>query len=183
MAKKLELFLLVLLSVFFSACGKIETKIEVVDERGEAIEGADVEFRYVDFKGEESKVIQTDRNGFATSSGSPELRLHVYVNKEGYYQSLTGPLPKGEDRSLAVILKRKLNPIPLFARKVKVISPDLGRKLGFDFELGDWVEPLGKGRSTDVFFKIEYEERARKDYDYKLSVSFPNEHDLSLIHI
>ena len=88
-AKKLELFLLVLLSASFSACGKIETKREVVDERGEAIEGADVKFRYVDFKGEESEVIQTDSNGLATSSGSPELRLHVYVNKEGYYQSLT----------------------------------------------------------------------------------------------
>ena len=177
MVKKLELFLLVLLSASFSACGQIETKIEVVDEQGEAIEGADVKFRYVDFKGEESEVIQTDGNGYATSSGNPELRIHVYVDKEGYYQSLTGPLAKGEDHSLTVTLKKKLSPISLFARKIKIISPEPGRKLGFDFERADWVEPFGEGRSTDVFFKIEYEERARKDYDYKLSVSFPNEHD------
>ncbi len=57
---------------------------------------------------------------------------------------------------ISVVLPRKLNPIPLYARRIGN-GPDLEMPIlgpvGFDLEVSDWVAPHGKGKRPDVIIE------------------------------
>ena len=86
-------------------------------------------------------------------------------------------LSRKKDHDLTIVLKKIKNPQALYAKKVKIIPPKLGLKIGYDFEAGDWVSPHGGGKNTDIFFEVHYKRRSYNDYDYRLLVSFPNPRD------
>lgn len=167
-----------------AACSE-EVKVDVTvrDGDGEPVEGAQLKVWYRHYRQDEdhTKEALTDASGKASLSGSASLRVRVDVSKEGYYPTIykqaNGNALYGKHHDLQVVLKEVRNPIPLYARKTKLIAPVLGVDLGYDLSRGDWVAPHGKGEAVDVLFKVEHEQRAPDDFDYQLTVSFPNELD------
>ncbi len=83
-----------------------------------------------------------------------------------------------------ITFKPITNPIPLYARTVgngeRFKIPRVNEEFGFDFVVGDWVAPHGKGVSTDIIFALtERVPYAGSDepFDYSLNVTFPNPGD------
>lgn len=175
----------VLLSLFMMmrACGQMTTLVSVKDEQGNPIEGAEVEFLYARPQGYESVKKTTNHNGVVKDTGKTNFHLNVYVEKKGFYQATYAKsnkgtnLEKNKNHDLTVTLKKEVNPIGLFAKKWRLLSPSLGEKIGYDFEVGDWVRPHGVGNTADIFFEVHFDIRDRSDYDYSLNVTFPNSLD------
>jgi hypothetical protein len=65
----------------------------------------------------------------------------------------------------------------MYARYIDSEPPLNGKPVGYDFLAGDWVSPNGKGQTADIIFLREYSKRSLNDYDYKLTVTFPNKGD------
>ena len=88
-----------------------------------------------------------------------------------------------ENPLIEVVLKRKLKPIPMYAKSYvsgasqNLWPPSVGREYGFDFQAGDWVVPTGSEKTKDILFKLEYEKSSTGDYKQLIRVSFPNKGD------
>ena len=169
--------LLIAVSVL-SACGQVKSTINVVDEQGQPIQGAEVFFSYVNFKNEENLTLTTNEKGVAENTGGAELRINLHVSKEGYYdtrydKSEGTSLRKDENHSLSVVLRRIESPIALYVKKVRKKIPEFGSKCGFDFEIGDWVSPHGNGEKADVFFAVSEITSKTNDPGGLLKISFP----------
>lgn len=165
------------------ACGQMTTQVSVKDEQGNSIEGAEVRFSYARPQGYESVSKLSNAEGLVKDTGKTNFHLNVRVEKAGYYKATYAKsnkgtnLEKNQNHKLDVILEKVINPIPLHAKKTKIYSKDATTRIGYDFEVGDWVKPYGKGKSVDVFFKILYDKRSSVDFDYSFEVSFPNSLD------
>jgi hypothetical protein len=92
----------------------------------------------------------------------------VYAKKDGYYGSsgygihftnTTGIVRKKWqpwNPTVEVILKRIVDPIPLYARHIRLGKvPKEGELIGFDLVEGDWVTPHGKGKQSDLLFELD----------------------------
>ena len=86
-----------------------------------------------------------------------------------------------ENPTIEVVLKRKKNPIPMYAKGVgfgrALAIPVLGKEVGFDLMEGDWVAPYGTGRVSDFIFKMENRFESVYDFDRTLTISFSNDGD------
>jgi hypothetical protein len=76
------------------------------------------------------------------------------------------------------------NPIPLMAKKVTrdwvspVQLPAFGRPVGYDFEVGDWVAPYGRGRVGDLLFQLDGQTtNLGGEYDTTLRIEFSHAKD------
>jgi hypothetical protein len=76
-----------------------------------------------------------------------------------------------------VVLKQIIKPIPMYAKHIEGGPPVFNEPAGFDLTIGDWVAPLGRGQSADVIFTGSLDQKAKDDFDYKLTISFPNPGD------
>ncbi len=78
---------------------------------------------------------------------------------------------------LEIVLKKIGNPIPLYAKRVKMKLPAIGEMIGFDLEKADWVAPHGEGTSVDLQIALSrrFEEGAVDPYYVRLEVFFPGE--------
>lgn len=121
--------------------------------------------------------------------------IHVTVDKVEYYRTEIDPAHSYENRpgafqaaftkgrwqpdpiTIKVLLKQVANPIPMYARRINTAVPAQNEDLGFDMFVGDFVTPYGQGKTSDMIFRLEVSERTKKDYDYKLTVAFPNTAD------
>ncbi len=75
------------------------------------------------------------------------------------------------------VLRKMKDPIPLYARKFWGKIPDIGNAHGFDFEIGDWVTPHGRGEKTDIFFKVIVVKDTTSKLAGELEISFPHEQE------
>ena len=50
------------------------------------------------------------------------------------------------------VLRPIINPVPMYAKWVTATLPRLEALCGYDLELGDWVQPYGKGINSDLIF-------------------------------
>lgn len=173
--RKILIILLLCWSITLAACGQVETKVKVVGENGEPIAGAEVEIHYVNFERAKIKSLTTDENGKIQDKGKADLRLKVYVSKDGYYRSITGGLERDKNHNLRMILRKKMNPIPLFARKFRSKVPVLGKTCAFDFEVSDWVIPYGSGKNKDMLIHVVEVASVSGQLGGKLHISFPGE--------
>ena len=181
---------------------KMKFSVQVVDDAGSPI--ADCKVNAVVFShwkaGEgfgrayhKATPMVTDRNGdanFQIESKTSDLTYYAEP-PEGYYRTyheeyfFGQPAKNGvwqpENEKFKVILKRKKNPIAMYARGVgwqeKAEIPEVEKACGFDLVVSDWVAPHGKGKIADLLFNLVREQRARNDYDATLTVSFSNEGD------
>ncbi len=135
----------------------------------------------------------TDTNGEFVIQGNCTEIMRCSITKDGYYPSefkienygFTHELKDGKwlpyGGRQEVILKRIANPggLIVFPRSLLYLkrpSPDVWH--GFDFELGDWTKPLGKGETDDVlimFHDCDSSERGDKvEYRYEMKLAFTN---------
>ena len=102
----------------------------------------------------------------------PHETASMSVEKEGYYKSYIGRLSRKEDHNLRVVLRRKKNPRPLYAKKAKLRFPVNRTWIGYDFEIGDWVAPHGKGKVADAEFRCDTEKTGFMDGKGILEIRF-----------
>ena len=151
----------ILIIVFFinlSLFG-FDIKMRVVDDEARPVteahagisfvmyrQGTDVEYNGV-----------TDRNGFFGANGAAKHSVYVEANKTGHYEARVDRLSKDKDLDLTVVIPRIMQPIPLYARRADAVIPTQNEWLGYDFEVGDWVAPIGAGKVIDIHFKFRNE--------------------------
>jgi hypothetical protein len=78
---------------------------------------------------------------------------------------------------LTVVIKKIIEPVPMYVRKVNMEIPVLGKPVGFDFEVGDWAAPYGNGRENDFVFEMNSRWKDLNDFDSKLNLTFSNSWD------
>lgn len=176
----------------------VKFTVEVVDDQGKAIPNASVGsstfLRWQPGQGF-GKNIYDKFNQKASENGiaifeyqSKRGECSIGASSDGHYRS---SLPNytfekvvngrwtPENPTIRYVLKKKRNPIPMYAKSLSqgLLVPVLGKKCGYDFEVGDWVAPHGKGETSDIYFLVKFSKKANGDFDSSIEVSFPNEKD------
>jgi hypothetical protein len=159
----------------------------VLDPDGMPVEGARIEAsRY----GPGNAEGLTDENGKATLDLSKGRSLTVYVSKDGYYKTggeiFRGGLYKGPDRKLipreladsfTIELKPVLNPVFMQHRRFRGNAPLVDKPAGYDFRVGDWVSPYGKGVTEDIYFHFHDVHLDGEAFAGTMTIYFPGEGD------
>lgn len=160
--------------------------VNVVDEDGVPVAGA---ITQVHFEGPQPVVKSgiTNENGVFEARGRTSGVAFCTARKTGFYDSLSvrvnferdepnGPWqPPSSFREL--VLKRIIDPVPMYARKVLLVVPVLDAPVAFDFEVGDWVPPFGKGRVADLIFNVSRRWKGMDDFYSSVQISFSNKWD------
>lgn len=172
----------------------------VLDEEGETIQGANASISFMKPKssgwGGQSNYVEgkTNEEGFYTGQGVTE-RYGVYgADAVGYYGTsfkysgftgVSGILGFRKwqpwNPTLKVVLKKKINPIAMYAYSTgasPITIPDTkGIVIGYDLVKNSWVSPYGKGVTADFLFKLEGEFKSIRDNNVKFSLKFTNAAD------
>lgn len=167
----------------------VNVPLQVVDQNGQPVAKALLESDSGDKK-------LSDENGKAHLSVRKRTFYNrFYAKKDGFYPTETdsehSPLAKDFDASklIKIQIKKIKDPIPMYAKSLTAEQGDLlkmpscdGKSYGYDFVIGDWVAPEGKGVVSDFIFKFEGEFRDEPygrlaSYDHKFSITFSNDHD------
>jgi hypothetical protein len=127
----------------------------------------------------------TTKEGLAEFSGSTGTNTYAYgATKDGYYPSrgLNGAFDHANHgqwqpwgKRLTVVLKPIKNPVPMYAKRIDMLVPEVGKPVGYDLEKGDWVAPYGKGMRTDFAFTVEGRYESKRDYEGVLTLRLPGE--------
>ncbi|MDF3131217.1 hypothetical protein P0Y35_18555 [Kiritimatiellaeota bacterium B1221] len=185
MNKILKACLVLLTLISTAACQPIRTvKVTVVGDDQTPIENAKVVVWFSGYQPHQSKSVEglTDENGIFEASGEQALlRMLTRINKEGYYETEKDRLKKDQDHDLTLVLRKKKNPISLYAKDIGLRLPVNREWVGYDFEFGDWVKPHGKGKVVDVFFKCDTEMTAARDGKGTLEMKFKEDEGLILV--
>lgn len=141
---------------------KGKATFHVVDTDGNSVAYAEIS---AGFSGGSGGKGLTDGEGLFVVEGNTlhGASLLYTINKQGYYQTrATYQLGKHGYRcvengrwipwnpTLRVTLKKIRKPIPMYTKRIDMPIPVQDHPVGFDFEVGDWVVPYGKGISFDM---------------------------------
>lgn len=131
----------------------------------------------------------SDKNGYFYAEARTYGQIGVTVKKEAYYEwvkSLSFFKNPDEDfirpynpseKPIVITMRKRVNPIPMYAKKVETKIPKPGVEYGYDLIFGDWVAPLGDGKTKDLIFKTEgYWNNYRDNYS-ELTLTFSNDTD------
>lgn len=170
----------------FAEGADAKVTLHVVNQAGHDVPQADVMMIFAFHSRNKPIFGKTDNKGFFTAEGRLAEEIIYTVDKNGYYNTdtkfwlmdlETRCLKNGRwipwNPTLQVTLKEIRKPIPMVAKKVEFKVPKNAQTMGFDFLVGDWVPPHGKGITVDMLYLYEEERTDRENYDLKLSVSFP----------
>ena len=165
----------------FGAKAKIVFK--VVDEEGTPVSGAKISAGLLLWSTDHNGVNGvTDRKGVLVVRGATIGDVRYSVNKDGYYYTHGGfYIPGLSGASLKdgkwqpygmehkVVLKRKRNPIPMYAhpKYYDYYFPELNTSYGFDLMEMDWVQPMGKGKHADLLIEYHGKEINIQEDDYR----------------
>jgi hypothetical protein len=168
--------------------------VKVVGENEQPVGGANVVVSYVlppysfsddtNYNANISGV--TDTNGiFFAAHNDRTGKVGFSVNKQEYYETrssrtLRDPEENANDRdiSLTLILEKVEKPIAMYAKSIVHIKfPELGKPIGYDLMIGDWVGPYGKGVNSDIFFEREYFDKGPNNYFGRITITFPKKND------
>lgn len=160
--------------------------VKVVNEDGRPVPDAKVgvgsSTNLVDFNIER----MTDTNGIVTVSAHAAGVVGCVTKRPGYYRTVG---PDREFRNevngrwqpwnplLKVTLKRIVNPIPMYAKRIIYEMPTNDTPVGLDLVAGEWLPPYGDGKHADMLFTTYFDKRSENDFDYRLVLSFPNPGD------
>lgn len=192
------LLMLVFLCISHKAYALLSTAkatIIVINEDGKPIEGARAGISFEKNKKVEPGVDITSIDGLTDAQGrfiaqhSNDSNVISYgAEKEGYYYS-SGEYRFAERGSLGwkpwnpelnVVLRKIQNQVPMYARNTNesvLEIPIVGKEIGFDLVVFDWVMPYGKGVVPDLLFNLERRVAGRKDFDATITMTFPNKFD------
>ncbi len=126
----------------------------------------------------------TDQDGRVTLEGKTFASGVSYgANKEGHYAAWGLRYNFKDTRLLRwqpwnptveVVLKRKKNPVPMYAKRLALALPKLDEPVGYDYVIGDWVSPYGQGKFSDIIFVGKLRQEGDRKFDWNLRVTFPN---------
>jgi hypothetical protein len=146
---------------------KTDVKVTIRDENGAPVEGAEVEllFSHFDVKKNVTHVINTDAKGTVRASEKVVASLLLNSAKPGFYPlryervliRMDVDWQKIKNTDLPLVMRRIKQPVSLYAKKFAAPVPVFDKPVGFDFEMGDWVDPFGIGKSSDVTFIFSVE--------------------------
>lgn len=147
--------------------------LKIVDEDGNIVPEADIFTHFVNVSRiQKDYRTKSDINGLCHAKGKTISHLFYIVSKDSYYTTknrysfIRQDQGKSRQRSrffpwimrwepwnptTTVILKKIENPIPMKVRKVELIFPGLEEYYPFDCDVGDWVEPYGKGEKAHIY--------------------------------
>lgn len=210
MKRKLSLFIVVLFGISHSGCATYTpdttVTIHVVDENSRPISDAQMIMGFGQGAGEKGL---TDSNGqFVVRGSVGNASFGGSVEKVGYYPSkgilwqggwtnkesaekteggyFPIPHPSGSvllkpPSDFTVVLKRIIDPVPMYHKRVETELPVLGEPLGFDLVVADWVAPYGRGEVADLVVEgekeIRHEHRYSRDMSLSIRISFSNPQD------
>ncbi len=177
MKAKINILIVLTLMALLNPLYGEKVQVTVLDEKGEPLKGATVDIWHLDFRAKNDKKITgaTDQQGQFTGRGNAQHSISVVVTKNGWYESELERLKKNQDHDLTVVMRIIEKPIPLYVRRVLLKAPVFDKWLGFDFELGDWVAPQGKGKSRDILFRFQREFKGYRFSEEKLEkMKFPD---------
>ena len=161
--------------------------LHVVDTEGKEVPDASVSLTFAFRQKNKPLTGLTDSNGLFVAQGTLTDDVIYRVTKAGYYETsdrffiekaATRCLENGRwipwNPTLQVTLKEIHKPIPMYVKKVECKFPENVQKMGYDFLVGDWVAPYGKGITVDMFYVYEAGRADRDNYDLKLTLVFPD---------
>lgn len=159
--------------------------LKVVNESSQPVAGANASVGYFSQSRPASIDGLTDTNGiFVASHSAFSGLLGFTAKKSGYYTTREPSYELGFtydpikwNPTQTIVLKKIVNPVPMYAKRVESGPPISNEPVGYDLVVGDWFGPHGKGIQTDIIFTQESKRASFQDYDYKLTVSFPNSGD------
>ncbi len=183
------LLLLLILSVtsIANASDLAKVTFRVIDEEGKIVEGAHVRIR---FQGgtldrDAATGITNSEGIFSATGPSKDGQIAGGVRKDGYYISsfryffsmtkLGQWLPW--DKEMTVVLRQKVNPVPMYVRNSYFEIPAHGREIGFDLMKADWVIPYGQGVKSDFIMRVDREYKNVDNFDATLTLTFTNKYD------
>lgn len=129
----------------------------------------------------------TDGRGQFSATGGTTWGVYYGARKPGYYITTNCKYEfRGEPQggrwqpwnpALTVVLKKIINPVPMYAKRVRTEIPVENAPVGFDLMEADWVTPHGKGRVSDLVFHLTRRFASEKDYEVTLHLGFSNDGD------
>jgi len=159
--------------------------VKVVDEDGKPLADTSISAAFVTEEPPLSGA--TDVDGFFVASCRKAMRSTAgfTVNKAGCYEAhggctfakIVGGRWEPWNPVVTAVVRRVVNPIPMYARMVATMLPATNASCGYDFEIGDWVAPHGVGKQSDVFLRVNRSVLSREDFDLTLQVTFTNSSD------
>lgn len=159
-----------------------QVTLRVADEEGHPVQGAEAVVTF-EQKGDKFHTVKgpTDKTGTFVATYRDIGFISYGAWADGYYdthdlQDRYKDRGKGWWRPwnpvLNVVLKKTINPVPMYAKKVQVELPELDRPIGFDLIEADWCAPHGRGRTTDFIFTGKKRFVSWEDFDASLEVRF-----------
>jgi hypothetical protein len=171
--------------------------VKVVDDESRPVKGAKVMIGFsIPYNAWSTRKIKytenheglSDKRGLFSASDGCKGDLAYVAKKEGYYDSASTRYDyKGlnalktawqpENPELIAVLKKIINPVPMYVRHITLKIPELNKAVGFDMEKGDWVLPYGKGINSDFIFHAERRINTGEDFDVVIKINFSNSLD------
>jgi hypothetical protein len=167
--------------------------VHVVDQDGKPVEGARVGIggTMAAKEGETAKGM-TSLDGIFVAEVRTNGGIGTSARKDGYYDTFgpeyrfswpqlekafaTGRL-EPPDSTIELLLKKIVNPTPMYARSFEGKVPFEAMKIGFDLMKADWVAPYGAGTTADLHFRVDRSIRNDRDYSATLALTFSNNGD------
>jgi hypothetical protein len=171
---------------------KARVSLHVIDSKGNDVSGAEVTGSFAGTKNpaELYKVLTDDFGCVTLDAVHAGYMVNLSVCKENYYVTRTAHhfnrrgwicVKAGRwipwNPTLEVVLKEKRKPIPMYQNFIEAVMPAGTNRLGFDFLVGDWVAPHGKGKIADMWYVYDENFIDRDNFFIKLSFVFPGEHN------
>ena len=180
------LFCLVFTVCYYaSAAGDACFVAKVVDEDDKLMPGAPVGGSFHIEHSFQSGVTETNGNfQFAVQKIIlPEASFHADV--PNYYRSIADvkyqKIVAGRwqpwNPVVTAVVRRIVNPIPMYAKRIETVIPAENVILGFDLITGDWVAPYGSGQTPDFLFCFTKRISGPDDFEGGLVISFTNTFD------
>ena len=191
MKAKITLIMCCVVGIRFSvlASGHACFTAKVVDEEGVPMPSVPVGAAFLGISRFDSVVQEgiTDTNGEVRFKGATSIfgNANFGVNAIGCYESVevikfkaivTGRWQPWNPVVTAVV-RRIVNPIPMYAKRVETKIPAENVTLGFDLLIGDWVLPYGSGQTSDFSFSFTKRISGPNDFEGGLAISFTNTFD------
>lgn len=163
----------------------------VQDDEGNSVDGASVVVGFYYPKGTNNlREGLTDTNGMFCAEGKTLRELLFRVSKEGWYRtegrydySSNTNMSSSDGRwdpwgvRIPVVLRRRVAPTGMYAKRVYLSIPVTNGILGFDCLKGDLVSPYGGGDTADLLFEYRNEVIDSWNFHKSLRISCSNETD------
>jgi hypothetical protein len=163
--------------------------IIVLDEEGKPMEGIDVGIGFEKNTGTGTVGIPvrgvTDATGKFTGKHNTLKVVQYRAYKDGYYESsgeyrfMSETAKKWQpwNPEIKVVLRKIVNPVPMYARGFDKELPAIDKDIGCDLIENDWVKPYGKGIHSDIIFHLKKRYVDDNDYSADLQVKFSGRND------